>query len=139
VWQAAVELAGEHGVYTVSHPLGPDYAGLKRRLGGVFRSQRKGTQALIRRTDRATCREAARVRHRVRVIARRRGADPLESWRTAGLDEPTARLAGGGEMIQITAQMRVLVAIEPVDGRKGMDSLARLWQEKLAEDLFPNV
>jgi hypothetical protein len=29
-------------------------------------------------------------------------------------------------MIQITAQMRVLVAIEPVDGRKGIDSLARL-------------
>jgi hypothetical protein len=39
-------------------------------------------------------------------------------------------------MIQITAQMRVLVAIEPVDGRKGMDSLARLCQEKLAEDPF---
>lgn len=37
-------------------------------------------------------------------------------------------------MIQITAQMRVLVAIEPVDGRKGIDSLARLCQEKLAED-----
>ena len=33
-------------------------------------------------------------------------------------------------MIQITAQMRVLVAIEPVDGRKGIDSLARLCQEK---------
>jgi transposase len=32
--------------------------------------------------------------------------------------------------------MRVLVAIEPVDGRKGMDSLARLCQEKLAEDPF---
>jgi hypothetical protein len=29
-------------------------------------------------------------------------------------------------MIQITAQMRVLVAIEPVDGRKGIDSLARM-------------
>ena len=26
-------------------------------------------------------------------------------------------------MIHITAQMRVLVAIEPVDGRKGIDSL----------------
>jgi hypothetical protein len=37
-------------------------------------------------------------------------------------------------MIQITAQMRVLVAIEPVDGRKGIDSLARLCQDKLAED-----
>jgi len=40
------------------------------------------------------------------------------------------------EMIQITAQMRVLVAIEPVDGRKGIDSLAQLCQEKLAEDPF---
>jgi transposase len=39
-------------------------------------------------------------------------------------------------MIQITAQMRVLVAIEPVDGRKGIDSLARRCQEKLAEDPF---
>jgi transposase len=39
-------------------------------------------------------------------------------------------------MIQITAQMRVLVAIEPVDGRKGIDSLVRLCQEKLAEDPF---
>ena len=40
-------------------------------------------------------------------------------------------------MIRITRQMRVLVAIEPVDGRKGIDSLARLCQEKLAEDPFP--
>ncbi len=39
-------------------------------------------------------------------------------------------------MIQITPQMRVLVAIEPVDGRKGIDSLARLCQERLAEDPF---
>ena len=39
-------------------------------------------------------------------------------------------------MIQITAQMRVLVAIEPVDGRKGIDSLQRLCQEKLAEGPF---
>ena len=28
-------------------------------------------------------------------------------------------------MIQITAQMRILVAIKSVDGRKGIDSLAR--------------
>ena len=39
-------------------------------------------------------------------------------------------------MIQISAQMRVLVAIESVDGRKGIDSLARLCQDKLAEDPF---
>jgi transposase len=39
-------------------------------------------------------------------------------------------------MIQITAQMRVLVAIEPVDGRKGIDALVQLCQEKLQEDPF---
>jgi transposase len=43
---------------------------------------------------------------------------------------------GDGLLIQITPQMRVLVAIEPVDGRKGIDSLARLCQDKLAEDPF---
>src|SRR5205807_2221667 len=45
-------------------------------------------------------------------------------------------LAKSGTMIQMTPQMRVLVAIEPVDGRKGIDSLAQLCQEKLAEDPF---
>jgi transposase len=39
-------------------------------------------------------------------------------------------------MIHITSQMRVLVAIESVDGRKGIDSLARVCQEKLSEDPF---
>jgi transposase len=52
------------------------------------------------------------------------------------LDGVTARLARYGTVIQITAQMRVLVAIEPVDGRKGIDGLVRLCQDKLAEDPF---
>ena len=55
--------------------------------------------------------------------ARRQDAHPVEGDRSARLDEPAARLAGSGAMIQITAQMRVLVAIEAVDGRKGIDSL----------------
>jgi hypothetical protein len=37
---------------------------------------------------------------------------------------------------QITPQMRILVAVEAVDGRKGIDSLARLCQEKLQTDPF---
>lgn len=56
--------------------------------------------------------------------------------RDAGLGEPAACLTGKLTMIQITPQMRVMVAIEPVDGRKGIDSLARLCQDKLAEDPF---
>ena len=39
-------------------------------------------------------------------------------------------------MIQITPQMRVLVAVEAIDGRKGIDSLAALCRQKLAEDPF---
>ena len=39
-------------------------------------------------------------------------------------------------VIQIAPQMRILVAIEPVDGRKGIDSLARLCQDKLRADPF---
>jgi hypothetical protein len=35
----------------------------------------------------------------------------MESCRTARLDEPAAGLAGSREMIQITAQMRVLAAL----------------------------
>jgi transposase len=39
-------------------------------------------------------------------------------------------------MIQIAAQMKILVATEPVDGRKGIDSLVRLCREKLSSDPF---
>ena len=39
-------------------------------------------------------------------------------------------------MIQITPQMRILVAVEPADFRKGIDGLARLCQERLHQDPF---
>ncbi len=39
-------------------------------------------------------------------------------------------------MIQITPQMRILVAVESVDGRRGIDSLAQLCREKLGADPF---
>jgi transposase len=39
-------------------------------------------------------------------------------------------------VLQITPQMRILVAIEAVDGRKGIDSLVQLCREKLAADPF---
>jgi len=46
LWQAAVELARQHGVYSVAHPLRWDYVGLKKRLGGVPRLRRKATKTL---------------------------------------------------------------------------------------------
>ncbi len=39
-------------------------------------------------------------------------------------------------MIQITPQMRILVAVEPVDFRRGIDGIARLCREKLRADPF---
>ncbi len=39
-------------------------------------------------------------------------------------------------MIQITPQMRVLVAIEPADFRRGIDGLARLCKQTLQQDPF---
>jgi hypothetical protein len=39
-------------------------------------------------------------------------------------------------MIQVSPQTRILAAVEAVDGRKGIDSLARLCQEKLQADPF---
>jgi len=39
-------------------------------------------------------------------------------------------------VIQITPQMRVVVAVEPADFRKGIDGLARLCQEALQHDPF---
>ena len=39
-------------------------------------------------------------------------------------------------MIQITPQMRVLVAIEAVDFRRGIDGLAQVCREALGEDPF---
>jgi len=39
-------------------------------------------------------------------------------------------------VIQLTPQMRILLAVEPVDFRKGIDGLARLCREALATDPF---
>jgi len=39
-------------------------------------------------------------------------------------------------MIQLTAQMRILVAVEPVDFRRGIDGLCRLCRQALGADPF---
>ena len=45
MWQAAVELARQHGLYAVAHPLRLDYVGLKRRLEGVTKLEKKKKRA----------------------------------------------------------------------------------------------
>ena len=45
LWQAAVELARQYGVYPVAHPLRLDYTRLKKQLGGTpTRRQRRAAE-----------------------------------------------------------------------------------------------
>ena len=39
-------------------------------------------------------------------------------------------------MIQVIPQMRILVAVEPTDFRRGIDGLARVCREQLQTDPF---
>ncbi|SRR6266540_240429 len=41
LWEAAVELARQHGIYAVAHPLRLDYTRLKQRLDGIPSQSRK--------------------------------------------------------------------------------------------------
>jgi|SRR5262245_23760537 len=42
-------------------------------------------------------------------------------------------------MLQITPQMKILVAVAPVDFRRGIDGLARVCQDTLEQDPFAGV
>jgi hypothetical protein len=44
LWQAAVELARQYGIYAVAQPLRLDYMRLKQRLGGVPSQSPKASQ-----------------------------------------------------------------------------------------------
>jgi hypothetical protein len=45
LWQAAVGLARQHGVYAVAHPLRLDYVRLKKRLGESPSPRRRSAKA----------------------------------------------------------------------------------------------
>src|SRR5215471_16840594 len=63
-------------------------------------------------------------------------AHRMEGFYSAGLGRSESCAVGAQRLIQITPQIRILVAVEPIDGRKGIDSLAQLCREKLAADPF---
>jgi hypothetical protein len=57
---------------------------------------------------------------------------------TVSLEEAKARIEAWRQNRKgkITPQLRILVGIEAIDGRKGIDSLAQLCREKLDADPF---
>ena len=137
LWAAAGELAREHGVNQVSRVL----------ASGVQSSQANGG---IQRPDRSEERRAMPAFVELIAPTNGRRADMhRSSWKgSAATCESNGRerpaelasfqpgIVGDDLLIQITPQLRILVAIEAIDGRKGIDSLAQLCREKLDADPF---
>src|SRR5204862_2289880 len=73
---------------------------------------------------------------RDRGSARRHDSRAGHAEHVAGPGRSDAGNLPRGEMIQITPQMRILVAVEAVDFRKGIDGLARVSREVLQADPF---
>lgn len=81
LWQAAVELARQYGVHSVSHPLRLDYMGLKKRLAGVADlAKEEGNPAGVCRADQFSFDDDLGVRDRVRVFDRKQDADSVERF-----------------------------------------------------------
>jgi hypothetical protein len=89
VWQAAVELARQHGIYPVAHPLRLDYVGLKRRLGRVSgRRHRKGKPAFVELVAAAP----SRPEECVIELESSGGSKMRIQWKTAGPPDWTSLL-----------------------------------------------
>lgn len=59
---------------------------------------------------------------------------PVVGRAGGGVARPSPSLLEAGRMIQITPQMRILLAVEPADFRKGIDGLAQLCRHRLNVD-----
>ena len=76
LWQAAVELARQHGIYAVAHPLLLDHTRLKQRLGGMPSQTRKSHKpAFVELIGDGAA--ALPIPTNFRVVAQRRTADYL--------------------------------------------------------------
>ena len=133
MWSAATELARRDGVNPTAAALHLDGGKLKRRMGAANSVSGKAmpptfVELLAPAVDQLECTiELEGRKGKLRIQWKGATAADL-----AGL----SRALWEWRLIQIAPQMRILVAIEAIDGRKGIDSLAQLCREKLDADPF---
>ena len=120
LWALASGLAG----HEAAHP-----------GSGAGRKTAIGASGGFRGTDDVRFPARMRMHHRSGRTARPH-AHRMEGPGSAGPGWTEPRAVGARRLIQITPQIRILVAVEPIDARKGIDSLAQLCREKLAADPF---
>ena len=79
LWQAAVELARQHGIYPVAHPLRLDYMQLKKRLGGAPSRRKPAKPAFV---ELITARPAALAECSIEFESARGGKMRIQ-WKAA--------------------------------------------------------
>jgi len=89
LWQFAVELARQHGVYTVAHPLRLDYTRLKERLGESSGRRGKTTKPAF---VELIAPKPTKLHEFVIEIEASNGAKMRIQWRTAAPPDWTALL-----------------------------------------------
>jgi hypothetical protein len=89
LWQSAVELARQHGVYAVAHPLRLDYTRLKERLGESSGRRRKTTKPAF---VELIAPKLTNLHEFVIEIEASHGAKIRIQWRTAAPPDWTALL-----------------------------------------------
>jgi hypothetical protein len=142
LWSAAIGLAGKHGVYRVSRALHLDYKNLKRRqqeqAGGALGTTGNETRFVeltVSPAREPVAQRTLRVHDRTREPARRKDAGGTQ-WPGPGRSRRPVQRLLVRRMIQITPHMRLLVAVEPIDFRAGIDGLAGICRQRLAADPF---
>jgi hypothetical protein len=95
LWQSAVELARQHGVYAVAHPLRLDYTILKERLGESPGRRRKTTKPAF---VELIAPKPTKLHEFVIEIEGSHGPKMRIQWRTAAAPDWTALLRAWREV-----------------------------------------
>jgi hypothetical protein len=112
LWALAAELASQHGVFRTAQVVRLDYTKLKQRTQTAVPAGKRSLAppAAFRRTDGAL-RTKVRMRCRSKRGARTDAHRMKRSRHGPGWPGPNA--VGVGRLVQITPQIRILVAVEP--------------------------
>ena len=133
LWAAAIALARQHGLYTTARTLRVDYGSLKKRRDAAG-AGRVSSPAFVELPVGPPGLGPCVID--LEAPARRPDADRGDRRDDGRPRDADAGGVGPRPMIQLTPQMRILVGVEAVDFRKGIDGLARACREVLAADPF---